>query len=143
MNYHRGMKLAYKTALITGSTGKLGRHIAIELAKHGCMCICHYNRSADKAEQLIAEIEADGGKAIAVPADFGLGEMPDELFEPVPDILINSASVFLPDNSPDTETLEKTMFINAEINPGEILLHMYQLNEDGGTNTIAERTSEE
>lgn len=93
------MKLENTTAIITGSTGGLGRNIALALAEGGCDCVCHYNTNREAAEELVAEINKTNSKAIAVGADLRVGDQVGKLFEipvsfaPVR-ILINSAGVF-------------------------------------------------
>ena len=52
-----------KTALITGSTRGIGRAIAIRLAKDGYKVIIHGAKSREKAEEVKAEIEKNGGLA--------------------------------------------------------------------------------
>jgi 3-oxoacyl-[acyl-carrier protein] reductase len=63
------MDLSNKVALITGGASGIGRMITLELAKRGAFVVINYNRSAEKAESLVKEIEAFGGKAYAVQAD--------------------------------------------------------------------------
>lgn len=59
---------AGKGALVTGSGAGIGREIARWLARAGAQVIVHDIR-ADKAEAVVAEIEAEGGTAHAVLAD--------------------------------------------------------------------------
>lgn len=56
-------------ALITGAGRRIGRAIATELAAKGWQIAVHYRQSRDDAEQLVADIIANGGKAAALPAD--------------------------------------------------------------------------
>lgn len=93
------MELKDKTAIITGSTGKLTRHITIALAQAGCDCLCHYHENSAQAQNLVEEIESLGQKAIAVQADLTKDEGIEKLFTeaeklPCPQILINSAGIF-------------------------------------------------
>jgi len=93
------MKLEGKTAIITGSSGKLGSQIALALAQAGCNCICHYNRNQHALDGLTEKITAVGSKAIAVKADLTSDKQIDKMFSQIadfakPDILINSASIF-------------------------------------------------
>ncbi len=62
-------KLEGKVALVTGASRGIGREIALAYAREGADVACNYNRSPAEAEQLVAEIEALGRGAIAVPAD--------------------------------------------------------------------------
>ncbi len=47
-----------KVALVTGASGGIGACIVKELAKNGAGVAIHYNSSKEKAEKLMAEIEA-------------------------------------------------------------------------------------
>ncbi len=58
-----------KIALVTGASRGIGRGIALAYAREGADVACNYHRSPADAEQLVAEIEALGRSAIAVPAD--------------------------------------------------------------------------
>jgi len=60
-----------KVALITGSTQGIGRATALEIGRRGGSVTVNYPFESDRpdAERVVAEIEADGGRAIAVQAD--------------------------------------------------------------------------
>jgi NAD(P)-dependent dehydrogenase (short-subunit alcohol dehydrogenase family) len=58
-----------KWALITGAAQRLGRAVALELARAGLGIVVHYRASAEAADEVVAEIKAQGGKAVAVRAD--------------------------------------------------------------------------
>lgn len=55
-----------KKVLITGSSGGIGRAIALAVAKEGYEIVAHYNSGKEKAESLKAEIEAAGGKSTLI-----------------------------------------------------------------------------
>lgn len=58
-----------KVALVTGSSRGIGRAVAAQLAREGyAVCINYYERR-DKAEELVAELRAEGCEVIAVQAD--------------------------------------------------------------------------
>jgi NAD(P)-dependent dehydrogenase (short-subunit alcohol dehydrogenase family) len=57
------------TALITGASLRIGRAIALDLAKLGWRIGVHHHRSAAEAERLVREIGALGSKAVALQAD--------------------------------------------------------------------------
>ena len=60
--------LANRTALVTGASSGLGRHFAGVLAGAGATVVVAARRM-DKLEEVAAEIEAGGGKALAVEMD--------------------------------------------------------------------------
>jgi len=55
-------------ALVTGASGGLGRHFALTLARAGA-AVAVAARRADKLAELVAEITAFGGRAVAVNMD--------------------------------------------------------------------------
>jgi pteridine reductase len=93
-----------QVALVTGGAVRLGREITLALARRGCRLVVHYNRSADEAESVCAEIRGRGGEAVAIGEDLsrtGSGERLAgatlEAYGGRLDILVNSASVFPPE----------------------------------------------
>lgn len=56
-------------ALVTGAARRLGREIALELARQGHDVAVHYSSSEDAAEQTARDIRALGRKAITLQAD--------------------------------------------------------------------------
>ena len=60
-----------KTALITGSSGQLGRVMARTLATSGADIILHYHQNQAMAESLAREIAALGRRVLVVQADIG------------------------------------------------------------------------
>jgi hypothetical protein len=103
--------LSGKTALITGAARRIGRAIALSLAREGVHVILHYRTSAAEALRLASTVKKLGVKAWTLAADF---QKPDEYqtliaraFERAGklDILVNNASRFMPDGL-KTLTLE-------------------------------------
>lgn len=113
------MDLKASTAIITGSTGRLGGTIASALARAGCNCICHYNSNEKAAHQLAKQLAEIGVKALAIKADLTKPSQINKLFEETadfttPQVLINSAAVFSP------QPLEQVTFRKAQ--------HLFDLN---------------
>lgn len=63
--------LAGKAALVTGGSRSIGAAIAKRLAADGAAVAITYSASPDRAAQVVADIEAAGGRAIAIKADAG------------------------------------------------------------------------
>lgn len=63
--------LTGKAALVTGGSRSIGAAIAKKLAADGAAVAITYSASPDKAAEVVADIEAAGGKGIAVAADAG------------------------------------------------------------------------
>lgn len=63
------LRLSGKRALVTGAARGIGAAIALKLAQDGADVAITYEKSAEKAEALAAEIRALGRKAIAIQAD--------------------------------------------------------------------------
>jgi len=93
------MKLKEKIALVTGGSRGLGKAIALQLAKDGAQVVVNYATSTDKAEEVVAAIKAEGGKALAMKADVShleeVEKMVDTIYEQFGriDILVNNAGV--------------------------------------------------
>lgn len=58
-----------KVALVTGSSGGIGRAISERLAKDGYFILLHYNSNEAKASEVLSQIEAAGGEAKLVRFD--------------------------------------------------------------------------
>jgi 3-oxoacyl-[acyl-carrier protein] reductase len=91
--------LSGKIAVVTGSTGQLGRVMVRTLAACGADVAIHYNNSAAKALELKAEVQAMGRRAIAVKADITDQDqvlaMRDAIVEGLgwPDIVVDNAVI--------------------------------------------------
>jgi 3-oxoacyl-[acyl-carrier protein] reductase len=92
-------KLKDKIAIVTGASKGIGAGIAIALGKAGATVVVNYASSKKYADEVVNEIESQGGKAIALQADMGKSEDVKQLFDKVNlefgkvDILVNNAGV--------------------------------------------------
>ena len=90
--------LSGQVAMVTGASQGLGKTCALRLAQCGATVIC-VARSADKLAEVVAEIEANGGHAEALPCDVGSRESVRALFKTVEekyeklDIIVNNAGI--------------------------------------------------
>jgi NAD(P)-dependent dehydrogenase (short-subunit alcohol dehydrogenase family) len=64
-----GAEPARPVVLVTGSARRLGRAIALDLARHGFDVAVHYRRSQADAQATVAALQAAGASAHAFPAD--------------------------------------------------------------------------
>jgi NAD(P)-dependent dehydrogenase (short-subunit alcohol dehydrogenase family) len=88
-----------QVALVTGGARGIGRATARLLAKRGAAICVNYATHAEAAEKLVAEIAADGGRAIAAAGDVAQAAALDAMvaraekeFGPVT-ILVNNAGI--------------------------------------------------
>jgi 3-oxoacyl-[acyl-carrier protein] reductase len=92
-------QLRDQVAIVTGASRGIGRAIARALAHSGASVVVNYASSSTAAEQVVAEITAAGGKAIALQADVSQGEQVDSLLNAAiakwnrVDILVNNAGI--------------------------------------------------
>lgn len=61
--------LTGKVALVTGASRGIGRAVALRLTELGARVVVNYNASAQAANDVVGEIQARGGQAIAVQGD--------------------------------------------------------------------------
>lgn len=91
-------RLAGKVAVVTGGGQGIGRATARLFAREGAK-VAIAARTAAKLDSVRAEIEAEGGQALAVPTDVGSQQEMERLFSAVVerfgglDVLVNNAGV--------------------------------------------------
>jgi NAD(P)-dependent dehydrogenase (short-subunit alcohol dehydrogenase family) len=108
-----------RAALITGAGRRIGRAIALALARAGNSVVLHAHRSRAEAEKLAAEIAAAGGRAAVVLADLTDADAVRGLipaaaaFGPLT-LLVNNASQFDEDEIGSLERgrFERTLAVN-------------------------------
>jgi 3-oxoacyl-[acyl-carrier protein] reductase len=88
-----------RVALVTGGSGHLGAAICTRLASEGAHVVVHYNSSAEAAESLVADIDAQGGSASTIQADVTDPDDVEQMAKTVHrdfkkiDILVNNAGI--------------------------------------------------
>ena len=70
-----------RVALVTGSSRGIGADTARYLAEAGAAVVINYRSKAPRAEKIVGEITAAGGRAIAVGADLTDAESVQAMFE--------------------------------------------------------------
>ncbi|WP_077488498.1 SDR family oxidoreductase [Sinomonas mesophila] len=71
--------LENKTAIVTGSSRGIGAATAKILAEEGAAVVINYRQKAPRANKVVAEIEAAGGRAVAVGGDLTSADDVDAL----------------------------------------------------------------
>lgn len=110
-----------QVAFINGGSRGIGAATARRLAREGATVAIGYAASAIAAEALVAEIEAAGGKAIAIHADASDAAALTRAIDSVAerfgrlDILVNSAGVLFlgPVDQFSLEDFDKTIAVNV------------------------------
>lgn len=96
-----------RTALVTGGNRGLGRSTALHLADDGVDVVLTYRGHADEAQDVVAEVEARGRRAVALPLDLTdttsfpafadrLAEVLADLGRERLDVLVNNAGFSRP-----------------------------------------------
>lgn len=116
------MKKNLGTALITGGAKRIGKEIALHLARSGYDLVIHYNNSKIEAQDLQKQIQKFGVACTLIKADLLDKKQVDHLLQELKKIkdwnlLINNASIFYQSNflQSDIETMEKHFTIHLKI----------------------------
>jgi NAD(P)-dependent dehydrogenase (short-subunit alcohol dehydrogenase family) len=98
-------KILHRAALITGAAQRIGRAVALALAKDGWAIAVHFRQSAEAAHRLVEDIIGLGGRAVAIKAELSresevltLAPRAIEALGPL-GLLVNNASLFESDDA--------------------------------------------
>ena len=115
--------LAGKVAFVQGGSRGIGAAIVKRLARDGAAVALTYANSADKAQEVVKEIEAIGGRAIAIKADSADAKQIKAAVQVAADtygkidILVNNAGVLALGNVADAEIsleeIDRTLAVNV------------------------------
>ncbi|KAA3646452.1 MAG: SDR family NAD(P)-dependent oxidoreductase [Chloroflexi bacterium] len=115
-----------KTILITGAAKRVGREMALAIARQGGNLVIHYNSSDDEAQQTKADIEAQGVKAHLIKADLNDHDatatiIPQALeFGPLYG-LVHNASIYAPVTIFETDLASWNLHMNVHATSAFIL----------------------
>ncbi|MCK1383603.1 SDR family oxidoreductase [Bradyrhizobium sp. 21] len=128
-----------RAAIVTGGSRGIGAAIARRLAREGIAVAINYASGREAADALVAEIEAAGGRALAVQADLADPATPARLFDAAErgfggvDILVNNAAVM--ELGPLAEVTDEAFARQMTVNVESVFRSMREaarrLREDG------------
>jgi len=125
------MRLEGKIALITGGTSGIGSATAVRLAGEGA-AVAITGRNAERGEQVVQDIIANGGEALFIQSDVRSSEdcrrAVDQTLERFGkiDVLFNNAGVFHPKTVPECTEEEWDETIDSSLK-GAFLMSKYVL----------------
>jgi NAD(P)-dependent dehydrogenase (short-subunit alcohol dehydrogenase family) len=111
---------ASRNVLVTGAAKRVGRAIALDLARHGWAVAVHYRTSEAEAHEVVAAVRRNGGKAVAIRADLAREDEVERLMPLAVEslgpllCLINSASAFERDSLDDVTA--RTWHLHMAVN---------------------------
>ncbi|HEU5103258.1 MAG TPA: 3-oxoacyl-[acyl-carrier-protein] reductase [Roseiflexaceae bacterium] len=93
------LSLKDKVAIVTGGSRGIGRAVATSLAAAGATVVVNYKGNAAAADEVVHDIGAEDGQALAIQADISKSEEVERMFKTVLerygrlDILVNNAGI--------------------------------------------------
>jgi NAD(P)-dependent dehydrogenase (short-subunit alcohol dehydrogenase family) len=112
-------RLSEKVAIVTGSSSGIGKAVALTFGREGARVVVAARRQ-NLCERTVAQIHADGGKAISIPTDVTDEFQVERLFSETVrqfgqlDILVNNAGIGVGGRLVDmnTETFDRVIETN-------------------------------
>jgi 3-oxoacyl-[acyl-carrier protein] reductase len=90
-----------RVALVTGGSGGIGRVVSERLARDGIAVAVHYARNEERANEVVEEITAAGGRAMTVGGDVADEKVMTEAFDAIEhsfggiDVVVNTAGIMI------------------------------------------------
>ncbi len=144
--YTKGiMSNSKRIAVITGGSRGLGRSMAEHLAARGTDVILTYHSRSDAADEVVAAIRANGGRAVALPLDVGdvgtfaafanavRGALSETFDTDRFDMLVNNAGMGVHASFADTTEAQFASLIDVHLRgPFHLTQALLPLVRDGG-----------
>jgi len=114
------MRFDGKVAVVTGASRGIGRATALALAKEGCAVVVNYDRSQNRAHEVVEAIKAVKAQAIAVRCDISIRKEVEAMFKTTVDefgkvdILVNNAGIGI--MAPILETTDELWDRTLDVN---------------------------
>ena len=124
-----GEFLTGRTALVTGSAKRLGRQLAMTLARLGADVAVHYRTSEGEAQEVVEAIRASGREAHAFRADLTDATQCQKLVQQVADhfgelnILVNNVGDYMEGNILDVSIADWHYMLNGNLNATFYMCH--------------------
>ncbi len=130
---------ANKVAVVTGASRGIGAAVAKSLATAGCRVVVNYVNNEAEANHVVADIERNGGQAVAIRADVSVSAEASALFDQAAalfggvDILINNAGIMQLSSIADTDdsSFHKQIAINLKGTFNTLRIAANRLREGG------------
>jgi len=111
-----------RAAVVTGASRGIGRATALALAREGCSVVINYEKSREKADEVVAAIESLKARVIAVRCDVSMRQEVEAMFKTAVDefgkvdILVNNAAVDFGTRLLETtdEVWDRTLNVNLK-----------------------------